>query len=135
MEVKELRINNWYKAGLQITGSLECKLDINDVRMFKMTKRHLMHIINFDLEPFIKSIPLTKEILLKCGFEYNNYQDSLSLKVMSRGVINAYSVSDNPRIELGTESGYIFGDSDIKHLHQLQNLYHALTNEELNVEL
>ena len=49
-------------------------------------------------------IPLTEEILLKCGFKKRS-------------------------------DGINFSVNRIKYLHQLQNLYFALNNQELNIEL
>ena len=79
----------------------------------------------------LKPILLTEEWFIKFGFQYNGYPDSLSLKVLGRGILNAYSISDKPRIEIGTASGYIFGETKIKYVHELQNLFFALTKKEL----
>ena len=74
-------------------------------------------------------IPLTEEILLKCGFEYDKYAGSFIKddfnfdldKTVNNGV-NGFDVY------IKNEEHVI---SKIKHLHQLQNLYFALTNSEL----
>lgn len=75
-----------------------------------------------------KPIPLTEEVLLKCGFilfgqgyihETMRYNDLF--KIREDGYI-VYVVKDN----------YI---TKLKHLHELQNLYYALTNQELNINL
>ena len=75
------------------------------------------------------SIPLTEELLIKCGFEK---QMSWTFKIDLIG--NKYLV-----YYLG-EKGWSIGnkdysDFDCKYLHQLQNLYFALTNKELEVNL
>jgi hypothetical protein len=82
---------------------------------------------NFD---YIKPIPLTEEWLLKFGFEYvesyNNY------KIKTGDYWNSLKFYEG-------EWCYNNDDSDagcyflttIKYVHQLQNLYFALTNEEL----
>lgn len=66
----------------------------------------------------ISPIPLTEDILLKCG------EDNEHLMVDKLGFVifkNGYP--------------YQFVRDDYKHLHSLQNLYHSLRGEELNVEL
>lgn len=106
MRVEELRIGNyyqWYADG---------KYYYFQIKPEDFQKRELA---NF--EP----IPLTEEILLKCGFEkgieffsYNNFYIDL----------NEWFVFNN-----------MVAKAPLKHLHQLQNLYFVLTNEELNIEL
>ncbi len=73
----------------------------------------------------INPIPLTEEILLKCGFEK----------------LGKYTfVCDSALMQLEID---VFTDKlvhsilaiEVKHLQQLQNLYHALTGEELEINL
>lgn len=71
-----------------------------------------------DYEP----IELTEEILLKCGFEYDGafyFKDGIFLEYEDNSL----------RLDCMSDS------VNIKYLHQLQNLYFALTNKELNVKL
>lgn len=67
----------------------------------------------------IKPIQLTEKILLKCGFVYDGMY---RIKGMSIWMCND--------MFLCYKNGVI-----IQHLHQLQNLYFALTGEELKIEL
>ena len=75
------------------------------------------------------TIPLTPEILEKCGFRWYDNE--------------WYEIKDKVHLSVSVEgAGYIYfgkGEylfkSNIKHLHQLQNLYFALTNNELNIQL
>lgn len=89
-------------------------------------------------------IPLTEDILLKCGFECthknnkhytindpNGYKDSHKISIFP--AMNEQwhiAFSDN----LGGYKDYI-PTTKIKYLHQLQNLYFALTQKELTVQL
>ena len=87
---------------------------------------NISHTDNTDtFEP----IPLTEEILLKCGFEKieNGWKviDFICFKISWERLAGLTLTFEN-------ESIYI---SHIKHLHQLQNLYFALTNEELTIQL
>ena len=92
---------------------------------------HISHTDNTDtFEP----IPLTEEILLKCGF-------SITESIFHDNT-NAYEIKSWGRIVLingilqSDEFYFLDGlSTEIKYLHQLQNLYFALTNEELTIQL
>lgn len=80
---------------------------------------------------YIKPIPLTEEILLKCGFEGSKET------IFTRNDIGSIYFR-KPYLE---SSLYLIkavsGDkmTSVTHLHQLQNLYFALTGKELEVKL
>lgn len=82
-----------------------------------------------------KPILLTEEWLIKLGFERKIYNHLtlyyFSLKVLSHGEICFHPKDYGFNLDLGTTTGYQFGSTSIKYVHQLQNLYFALTNEEL----
>ena len=65
---------------------------------------------------WVKPIPLTEEWLLKFGFENGNYF------TLNNVIIYKH---DKYRYK------YNYGQIWVKYVHQLQNLYFALTNEEL----
>jgi hypothetical protein len=84
-----------------------------------------------------KPIPLTEEWLYKFGFEdinesdhdYNTYTDSnhdYYLQIDNRRKDGKYSILDNSFDDLRD-----FSMVDIIYIHQLQNMYFALTGEEL----
>ncbi len=73
-------------------------------------------------------IPITEEILLKCGF------------VRCHDKEYKYSFNEDNCLILSPYKGkYIMCDIDIsvvvKYLHQLQNLFYSLTQKELKIEL
>ena len=74
----------------------------------------------------IFGIPLTPSILEKCGFEKDNENERFQLDT-DLGLCIYGS------IELGVavNMDYKIVGNAVKHLHQLQNLYFALTGEEL----
>jgi hypothetical protein len=80
-----------------------------------------------DLYTALNPIPLTEEILLKCGFV--------------KGFDNFYRKNKSYMIEICFfDKGILVTNqsvclSGIKHLHQLQNLYFALTCKELEINL
>lgn len=71
-----------------------------------------------------KPIPLTEEWLLKCGFEYC---DTVTPKAYW---LNGVCIEKVDSMFIEFSYGIV-----LKYLHQLQNLYFALTGEELNIEL
>ena len=77
----------------------------------------------------LKFVPLTEEILLKCGFEKidNNWKilDCVCLKLSWERLAVFWVTFENESICL----------PHIKYLHQLQNLILSLTNEELTINL
>ena len=86
-----------------------------------------------------KPIPLTEEWLQKFGFEKRDKNerwpiDSFKKVILNRGVIHFYMKADGVDCEIGNKSGYSFGKPKIKYVHQLQNLYFALTGEELTIK-
>jgi len=102
------------------------------VMITELTSKHANHSQAFncpydDLEP----IPLTPEILEKCGFEKNeDGDDGYYYDLSANGILF---------IE-GDKKGYceVFLDMieevRVRYLHQLQNLYFSLTGQELNVK-
>ncbi len=106
MTAKELRIGNW----VYDEGDLENPIQIVNIQE--------------DNTSWLKPIPLTEEWLVKLGFVSNPYQDIYA------------KVSDTISfvIDVDKTRGYLELYSkgvDLKHVHQLQNLYFALTGEEL----
>jgi hypothetical protein len=127
MKANELRIGNFIKYNneqIGIVSGIQEFLFNNGKVAINQRIDIFYHIEN------INPIALTEEILLKCGFKDNNY--SLDLKLGTKKItFNWYS-----RIVLtGVRNGYYCQKyKHIKYLHQLQNLYFALTGKELEYE-
>lgn len=76
---------------------------------------------------FCKPILLTEEWLLKFGFDKNLEKESSQggwVELIHNDVIGYRFAPDGA-----------YGHPEIKYVHQLQNLYFALTNEELIIKL
>ena len=74
-----------------------------------------------DENPLVQPIPLTEEWLLKFGFISNPYEDRYE-----KGSIHIECLKTKGETYLWIENM-----PHIKYVHQLQNLYFALTGEEL----
>lgn len=140
MKANELRIGNLVFIDTHI--ELErVSMRIESISYNALSKEHYSMVFahsgdrfNFSYYPFVsqmKPIPLSEEILLKCGFAYNHpkSRDSFSLGNIHFLLNDGDSVIGNGLYMNG------YRVADIKYLHELQNLYFAITGEELKVEL
>ena len=130
METKELRLGNYLQLDgesyhvNEIQNSLQCiELKRKNLENQKLNDYEECDLDCNDLQP----IPLTEEVLLKCGFERH-----IKLGGYDGYLLNGWFITtDLCFMVLG--SSVIL--SKLKYLHQLQNLYFALTGEELEIEL
>lgn len=119
MKAEDLRIGNCVKYLGEITI-------VNSISGIETTyvstlKSGIMPINSF------QPIPLTEELLLKCGFEY--------VKPYGYRMILGCFIKD----DLETNGYYFRWNGQtlklIHYVHDLQNLYFALTNQELTINL
>lgn len=108
MKVSELRIGNWLIYSPDETWS----------EVIEVLESDFHYSVYKDFEP----IPLTEEWLKRFGFEKDATDwwyigESIGLKRYNDETFKAYV----PNV-------------DVKHVHQLQNLYFALTGEELELK-
>lgn len=123
MKATELRIGNFVDFNREETITV-MKIEASYVNQPSSVKKVLYPTEH------LNGIPLTEEWLLKFGFERDKtligrfelkdwdfvfYTDSLSLELKACWDCGGYEV-------------------DAKHVHQLQNLYFALTGEELTIK-
>lgn len=122
MEIRDLRVGNKIQdnngfifdvVSIHDDGTVYCDFEGNEGDVWE-----------FDKNNPCQGIELTEEILLKCGFlNWNGYYSKSHIKYEEENII----------LNFWSDDSYII--KGIKHLHQLQNLYWCLTNEELNVTL
>ena len=118
MKANELRIGNWVRrresdTNIQIEQYLLCNAELCKYQ----------------------PIPLTEEWLLKFGFvrpceehRYNTWEKYLAPN-RTFNILPPYE-----KIKYyGYSAGHRIGELEIKYIHQLQNLYFALTDEELTI--
>jgi hypothetical protein len=116
----ELRIGNW----LEFDNYIQQSKFIQVGRRFFSSASIDGTEENFRVSEYYHPIPLTEEILLKCGFE---------IKKDEYGSVLAYQKGIKPLLISGRMKGYYTASCDynIQYLHELQNLYYAITKTEL----
>ena len=137
MKANELRIGNLVAYGVR-------PVPIKTIHTESVLKKevHVCVELNEDFNHYciavseVKPIPLTEEWLLKFGFTRHHadyYNDVILLKdginFDNGEQYDCLKVKIYPH-ELGSAQS-VKGDLQIKYVHQLQNLYFALTGEEL----
>lgn len=86
--------------------------------------------------PEIEFIPLTEELLLKCGFTKEYYGFSCDIVELSYGRFLCNDDTDKDKLFLSINNAeYTISGVSLKYLHQLQNIYYDLTGKELDVKL
>jgi len=122
MKVEELRIGNLTSAGVVNEILKDCFYVHDGESSLKSTW--------YDIKP----IPLTEEILLKCGFEKLG-ETILFIDLECGSIYYNDELEKGISISIGEYCSRGICFENIKYLHQLQNLTYALTNQELNIEL
>ena len=122
--IKGLRINNYYELKGSVLGGGVCQLkNLND----------FVHIGDLIEHKLVNPISLTEEWLIKLGFE-KDLQINLYRLYNDFGTIVYYPKSSVEKSKFSFMLiGYCFVTYEISHVHQLQNLYFALTGSELTV--
>ena len=117
MKANELRIGNCICKSLQSGNGRKLFQKINAHDLLRIEDDKL-----FNYEP----IPLTEEILLKCGFKLSHKGFTYDKKRLS--ICLPCDSYKNGRVYFNS---WCISEKSIDSLHQLQNLYFSLTNEEL----
>ena len=124
MKASELRLGNW----------------INCIGTIRKVSLSTIHELNISENEYIRPIPLNEEWLIKCGFELSEHKDQAFLKIKT-DFTNGSSFSldcftddwsfmiEERNFNDGNNCSFI--PRKINYVHELQNLYFALTNEEL----
>lgn len=127
MEAKELRIGNWVKCYPEYNHNGDEKYDEVDINI-----AHISDIVTKSKEFFYQPIPLTEQWLIDFGFDCNycgwsgwyNIEDIIIRKTVTGCFFPMTLIA-------GTNFEHQSIGSQIHYVHQLQNLYYALTGEEL----
>lgn len=118
--------------------------DNNTIKKEFVGTPHKIDIQSFNFLSFYNQIPITSELLLKCGFVVNDNHSFWRLNQTSNTAIvyeldGGFSiVYDNKEFRkyfACEDDMYSWQGNEIKSLHQLQNLIFALTQTELQINL
>lgn len=137
INANELRIGNWvtdqfydsFKTMIQVDSQNDKGINLiieDDGRYPEIASRWIEPEYKYEQ---LFGIPLTPEILDKCGFEYDliTFNKGECPILLAPKLVNCYTVYINR---------LFYGEMvTINHLHQLQNLYHVLMGEELEINL
>jgi hypothetical protein len=127
MKANELRVGNW----LQFENGVTPKSFVQVNAWFLRQLVHDHKNDNPELNGYYSGIPLTPEILEKAGFVYKESGDEVFEQEWH---IDGHELIWGPTSDNSYCCDYHCGN-EIQYLHQLQNLYFALTGEELEIEL
>lgn len=129
MKASELRIGNWVHNSI---NSTDFQID------FFAGREWCTNVCEFDSEEFdskikdLQPIPLTEEWLIKFGFKKRDMLSSILFDMKNP----RFSIYLNPPIDKSNKWNIlgIEKNVNIQYVHQLQNLYFALTGEELTLK-
>ena len=137
IQANELRINNWISHNNNYVQVFELPYLID------LDENKEAYLVNSIWIDEYRPIPITPEILEKCGFEIichfgepqdnNPNMDAINGTLcISKSVNKGEWVFGFDSIFATKRNNFVWGPID--YLHQLQNLYFALTGEELNYQ-
>jgi hypothetical protein len=125
MKASELRIGNYLRSN-----------DVNMAYYFTVTASFLKQNEN-EMSWFIEEIPLTEEWLLKFGFiEYIDF--GVKMGTYDKMPLCGFTYSIHTKKVMIMHKGNSMSHwlkIDIDYVHQLQNIYFALTGEELTIKI
>lgn len=127
IDPKEFRIGNILKS------SDSSKL----INVFHIDKDDDRGRINYIWVNNYQPIELTPEILEAAGFKYNEFTENYEIFYDAVGMVGINKYDGSFIIGNDNEDMGFTGDikSACKYLHQLQNLIHSLTGQELQIDL
>lgn len=133
MKANELRIGNIHETNCFDIPREGIRSFRIDGKCYSYITGHGISLVEQGLMEFVP-IPLTEDWLLKMGFELSGHQLG---EEYSRGNFSMYYYNgDYPDYEGEILASCFNGNNvEIKYIHQLQNLYFALTGEELEIKL
>lgn len=146
VDVKELRIGNWvYLPSLSKAayGNGHVPFIVDGIYKDEDGYRVLCHCDTKEghsctEEAFpeeIEPIPLTEELLLKCGFKDRDCIFSMEDFELSYGRLLHFNDADNKLFVSVNGAEYAISSVPVEYIHHLQNVYFDLDGEELEVKL
>lgn len=135
IQATELRIGNYLTYHTPDDTDMPCKIDAQDILNISTNYMHNAEIHS--------PIPLTEEILLKCGFEKEPISYSINIDSFGGGKRLSFSgdylyITDSEKQNTIPTDIITLWNKDLRkefYLHELQNIFHAITGTELNITL
>jgi hypothetical protein len=130
MKASELRIGNWVYITHLLFYKQETEVNIHNLMYLS---GEIKEPIEFEIEP----IPLTEEWILKFGFQQTDpkkFIGGLYTRKKTDGFYGFYINKETMSYCTFDYEGTIEDIIKIEYVHQLQNIYFALTNEELAIK-
>jgi hypothetical protein len=122
MKLSELRLGNWIMFSDSKYKGQFLQVELTFFQCYDITEEE-------NELPF-EGVLITPEILGKAGFAYHSSKNGhIYYTHLGFTLLNSYG-----KWNFSYEQSKTYGKS-IAYLHQLQNLYFALTGEELNIQL
>lgn len=120
MEQNEIRVGNWLNDPRPFNEDTKKFFKMTDNGYFKAKARDI------EVAELFEPITLTKEILLNCGF-----------KILMGYMYETNNLQGKIRMNENNEFMYEYNSivKKINGVHQLQNLYFALTGKDLEINL
>lgn len=139
MKAHELRIGNYAIFGNNANSTTEEIVAINNTDWFGEGKKYWLETKNLEGELLndFQPIPLTEEWLLKFGFNNDYKPDYIGIDVRSGGITTDF-VLTKPLSKGEWQKYYTFDLAQnrfvaFSYVHELQNLYFAITGQELTI--
>jgi len=137
IQANELRIGNMVYESFSFNPTLE---DLEIVTIHKIDSLNGIYSdIHDNLGDFdsLYPIPLTPEIIQMCGFKLDEHYKTYFVTDEQNNdwsiVVNSFEESKGYLFQNSKSDASCYSVAYVKYLHQLQNLYFALTGEELQL--
>ncbi len=126
MKGQDLTIGNWYHS---VKFNTPVKLTAEDI--YNLVADADGASIDHYIDEMFKPISLTESWLVKFGLKKSKF-DGYEIRLKRKGYeFTYYLYYDKGEMYTGNQEH--FGCFQVKHVHQLQNLYRSLTDEELEI--
>ncbi len=132
VDAKDVRVNNRFIRELRNERGLEYDHE------FVLTEEWMGKLFGGNISISLQDlfpIPLSVEILLKCGFYWSIYHQAFHFGDMAMNEFYDLNECYPTGYQLSTfKKKELIGNS-FQYIHELQNLYHSLTGKEMNIDL
>ena len=126
MKAEELRIGNWFSEDFHVDESKQTYAQI--------TAEDILDLYDDPLDDFYQPIPITEEWLLRFGFYYQSSDKNYVVKSKQENNNSIKKIDGDWCYNNDYSDAACYFVTDIKYVHQLQNMYYVLNEEELTIK-